>query len=229
MKSSYLSRKAINFILLLMILILSFLTEAQAQNASHSEFLSLNYISPSKLIEALTITKTETGCYQVVSDSGCVQLFLNHATNQVLLSGNKNQIDRLTKVIKLFDVPPRQIVIEAKIVEIDNQKSREIGLEWQTLLDQYTFPRVYVSWDLTKNKQDDHDYSADRTSIRTGTSATLRIGDFLKLVQESGTRKILNVPHIVTTNNKTGTIFDGQKIKYVAQLSSYGNIYEPQE
>lgn len=229
MSSSDFIKNAICLFLCSLFLIPSILINAQTQNPFHSEYISLNYISPSELIEALAITRGETGCYQVFSDSGSVQLYLNQATNQILLSGDKNHIEKLIEFIKIFDVPPRQIVIEARIVEIDNQKSREIGLDWQTLLDQYTFPRIDVNWDLNKEKRNNDRYSTDRKSIRTSSSSNLRIGDFLKLVQESGAGKILNVPHIVTTNNKTGTIFDGQKIKYVAQLSSYGNIYETQE
>lgn len=200
-----------------------------------TESVSLNYASPDELQQSLSMNKDESGCYELLLNNNSIAVRFDYSSNKILLTGSKTNVDLAQNIIALLDLPPRQIVIEAKIVEIDNEKLREIGIDWQDLLDNTGLNGITLSYNYTTNEQKQitpyNKQRADRTdkSMRGSLDINQNVGDFLKILQETGSGKIINIPHIVTTNNKKGTIFDGKRLNYVANISSYANIYETKE
>jgi len=212
-----------------------------------TETVALKYLSPMELIESLMLKTSATENYELLLNNAVVQFRFNSANNEVLLTGYLPGINEAKKMIGLLDVPPRQIVIEVKILEVDNQKISDIGLDWQNLLDKV---RVNASYNRNTSRNHDEytfteiDQSSSITSTNTekvkGTDndrhAYYNIGlgpvypsDLIHLIQESGAGKIINVPCIVTINNRQGRILDGDRITYVNRYSSYSNLYETQE
>ncbi|MEJ2629238.1 MAG: hypothetical protein P8078_11855 [bacterium] len=206
-----------------------------AQNSYHSEFYNLKFISPDDLISTLSLSSDKFGCYQYHFDSSVVKIRINFNNNKILLSGNVSDIVEIQTILEEIDIAPRQIIIEAKIIEIDNELSKELGFDWNYLMDKIEVSRISANWQWDKDviNDDDRDYNRTNTRVTKSTRADILNGislsKFLNLIQESGAGKITNVPQIVTTNNKKGTIFDGEKIKYVSSLSSYNNIYKTDE
>ena len=208
-----------------------------------SNLVDLSYISPQQLIQSLSLVKDNSGCYSYSSGKIPIQIRINESTNQVIVTGPDAGVQELKRIIGLLDLAPRQIVIEAKIVEIDNEKSSETGFDWKYLLGKIEITRASANWDWQKNDQETRrenspasenyfgrdKYTTERKSASLSNETKMNLGDFLRLVQESGAGKITNVPRIVTVNNQKGTIFDGSKVKYVVQMSSYSNIYQTDE
>lgn len=211
--------------------------EAQELSSFTTESVSLNYLSPGEVAEALRLNSPNGATHEFTINNSVVQVRFNYAANHVLLSGDKQSIAQVKQIISLLDVAPRQIIIEVKIVEVDNQKFDEIGIDWQNILNDLsiisTFRKAIDTRTSTqtilpdlprenKSKTDDED--------RDGrVSFNAQVGDFLKMVQEHGAGKITNVPRIVTINNKKGTILDGHRILYISKYSSYTNLFETQE
>lgn len=214
-------------------ILVSFSLIADEQNSYHSEFYNLKYISPDDLVSTLSLSLDEFGCYQYHFDSSIIKFRISFNNNKILLTGNDSDIVEIKSILKEIDVAPRQIIIEAKIIEIDNEKADELGFDWNYLMDKIEVSRISANWQWDKDVIDDRDYN--RTSTRETKNARadiangISLSQFLNLIQESGAGKITNVPQIVTTNNKKGTIFDGEKIRYVSSLSSYNNIYKTEE
>jgi type II secretory pathway component GspD/PulD (secretin) len=204
----------------------------QESSGEVSKIVELSFITPQQLIESLSLIKDQSGCYQYTSGKAPLQIRFNQSTNQVLVSGPDNGVKELERIIGLFDTAPRQIVIEAKIVEIDNEKSSETGFDWKYLLGKIEVSHLSATWEWQKTNNTNpnaNNYTNERKYVNSADETTLNLGDFLRLVQESGAGKITNVPRIVTINNQKGTIFDGSKLRYVAQMSSYSNIYQTDE
>lgn len=211
---------------------------SQVGDSYTAEKMALRYISPADLMESLSLKESSAEGYELKIDNTVFHLRFNESNNQVLLTGSRAQIAAARELINFFDVPPRQIIIEVQIVEIDNQKFDEIGLDWQNLLDRTRFS-IASSMDKQKSEseidydQDQDSYDRDdkdtRSTFRiTGQISTISVGDLINLVRETGAGEITNIPHIVTTNNKTGKILDGHKITYVNRYSSYSNLFETQ-
>jgi len=236
-------KKQILVIALVCCFLLSGLTIAQEMADFTTETVALKYLSPLELIESLMLKTSATESYELLLNNAVVQFRFNSANNEVLLTGNLPAINEAKKMIDLLDVPPRQIVIEVKIVEVDNQKISDIGLDWQNLLDKV---RVNASYSRTI-RRDEYDFqvtdidqsitdteNVNRKENDRHTSYNIGLGpvypsDLIHLIQESGAGKIVNVPCIVTINNRQGRILDGDRITYVNRYSSYSNLFETQE
>jgi protein transport protein HofQ len=197
-----------------------------------TEIVHLQYITPIELMEELSSQYSFDGRNEVVINSKTVHFTINNATNQVMLTGDANSISSALQLIDFLDVPSRQIVIEAKIVEINNEKMSELGMDWQTLLD-----RTGVSAQPSMSERyDERNINGSITETREsvynffGNASTgLYLGDFLKIIQEKKIGRVTNVPTIVTTNNKEGTILDGSRVTYVTRYSSNSELFETQE
>lgn len=205
--------------------------------AQEMEKMKLDYVTPLELIESLDISNSPSG-YHLKLDSGYVRIRINQAINELLIYGSQREIEEAKKVINFYDVAPRQIIIEVKIVKINNQKSKEAGFDWQNILNGADFAMGYRKY-TEERKAEDYidgekqpvDKNIDNVSetMMDFTLRTISLSHFLKLVEEKNIGEVVNVPRIVTTNNKEGHILDGHRIKYVARYSSYSNIYETEE
>jgi type II secretory pathway component GspD/PulD (secretin) len=217
---------------------------AQDLAKTTSKKITLQYISSTDLIDA-NIAKADT----VSTVNGNVAIKINSSTNEILLLGSESAIQIASSMIEFLDVPPRQIIVEVKIIEIDNQKIKQAGIDWQQILSKTSIPFQY-RYNRTKSSSTSEDNSlqsntgsspynsnaqssSDRISNSNATdfgiSNSMRISDFLNILEGSDGAKILNVPKIVTINNKKGTILDGSRIIYIDKYASYSNLFQTQE
>jgi type IV pilus assembly protein PilQ len=207
---------------------------AQGPETYNIESVALNYLSPAEVIELLALRQDNSGGFEFSLNNSSIQVHLNYSTNEVILSGSASAIAATKKIISLLDVAPRQIIIEAKIVEVDNEKFNEIGFDLQELLNQTQMSFNYDARSLTNEQtQTDTPYretTQDQMSSQKRVSmSTYSVGEFLKLIQQNGVGKIVNVPKIVTLNNKEGSILDGHRYTYLSKYSSIGRLFETQE
>lgn len=227
-------------IIIALFVVVSLFSQLLAENvqSENCESLHLKYISPQELLQALGISNQSPKGYILSLSNSDVYLRINQFNNQILLSGDQPDIMKSKELISFMDVPPRQIIIEVKIIEIDDSKIRESGIDWQAFLDQLNFGASFQYRDYNTDQKsisgDDGSSSShtDRQEKQTVLSLNLgqiKIGELLKIVQETNIGTITNAPRIVTTNNRTGKLMDGDRITYVSRYSSYSNLYETQE
>lgn len=97
-----------------------------------------NYLPPSDLFRFLGVEQSgECGVMRWGSAVGThiVQVRRNDAANLLLLSGADSDIKVVEKLIREGDVPPRQIKIDVKIVEVNRSRAQDIGIDWDRMLD----------------------------------------------------------------------------------------------
>jgi type IV pilus assembly protein PilQ len=198
---------------------------AQTVGETTSRVVSLKYVSPAELLESLPLSRNESGGLFLKTSRDDVTVQINYANNKVLLTGLERDLDEAGRMIEFLDVPARQIVVEAKIVEVDNQKVLDAGLDWQRLLDRTSGNISYQEMANWRSPGTGNESGNNRVSIQSSISA----GDLISLVEDTKVGRIVNVPRIVTLNNKKATLMDGQRLTYVAKYHSYGGVYETQE
>ena len=197
--------------------------------------IQLKYISPDELIKSLDLETRSSMGYHLNLNGKDAFLRFNSANNQLLISCDSLGVKKAIDIINFMDVPPRQIIIETKIIRIDNQKIRETGFDWQNLLDASNVSFNYQSTRAIRNdeiKREGHDPNNQETKQEmtdrriSANLPNLNIGNLLKIIEAKNVGTITNIPKIVTTNNKMGKIMDGDRITYVTRYSSYSNLYE---
>ncbi len=224
-----------NLKLLIFFLVVFSLISAQpplAKQNLHTAILSLKFISPNELVDNLSGQRQLDENYILKTRYGEVKLLINNSTNQILVTGDSISVLEAKNMIEFLDVAPRQIVIEAKIVELNNERIAELGADWQKFLDRtnlFAQPNLHLShyqreYDTQRNEENLYQFQFNGQIM-----SSITIGDFIKIIEESGIGKITNIPKITTINNKTGILLDGSRVTYVAHYSSYANIYETSE
>jgi len=147
----------------------------------------------------------------LIANDAKVNLHFNNSNNEALLIGNSAGVAKAKELISFLDVPPRQFAIEAKIIQIDNQRINEIGLDWQNLLDKTRFT-AWLDHDKS-TREDEYKFPSapqnDRKNKSIGESVDLRaqsigpIGaaDLLRIIQGSNIETITSVPRIVVSDH----------------------------
>ena len=63
-------------------------------------------------------------------DSRAKRVFVNPEVNAIILYGTQSEYERAKKLLKNLDVELKQVSVEAKILAIDKNASKNLGVEW---------------------------------------------------------------------------------------------------
>jgi len=90
-----------------------------------SEVFQLEFISAEQVLEAIT---------SALSPNGKVKVFPKFSqakySNVLLVTDTQESIERIRPIIKKLDKKVRQVMIEAKFVEVQLNKNDELGIDW---------------------------------------------------------------------------------------------------
>ncbi len=89
-----------------------------------SEFVQVNYAKASDLAELLG----ESGKGAIMSERGSVAI--DERTNTLLVKDTANNIADIRRLVATLDVPVRQVLIESRIVVVNDDFSRDLGVRW---------------------------------------------------------------------------------------------------
>ncbi|KAF0123631.1 MAG: type IV pilus assembly protein PilQ [bacterium] len=138
-------------------------------------------------------------------------------TNSILIADIKGVVREAKKIIGDLDTPPRQVQIEARIVQSNPTFTRELGIQWGG-----TYSRGVSSGTYTVSGTAGSNYAINLPSslIHGGLGAAFinssAILDLKLTAMEKDEKiKIISRPSIVTMNNKEATIEQGVQIPYV--------------
>jgi type II secretory pathway component GspD/PulD (secretin) len=196
------------------------------------------FLSPVAVVQLLgAFSIGEGDFWRWIDDenSGEMNIRLNPAANLVLFNGPESLIDKAMAIITKSDIAPRQIEIEVWIVEINADKAEDLGYDWTNLLNRSW---ATVDWTYDETEQDIKTTSSqfgnsserwtgnDRIDRRVVARANTELLSSLHILQEQGFGSVRVAPRILTLNNRSATIIDGQRVTYVTRYSSYTNLYE---
>ena len=93
----------------------------------HTRIIQLKYAAPSNVLGSVQATFSDKRS-KVVPDT---------RTSQLVLSATEKELDNAEKLIEKLDLPPKQVLIEAKLIETSMNPSTIKGIDWSgTLLNQ---------------------------------------------------------------------------------------------
>lgn len=162
-------------------------------------------------------------------------------SNTLIVTAGKEDLNRAAELLERLDVPPQQVMIEARIVEASEGVSRDLGVKfgfsgvnaryaWSSNLDNAQANR-HAYQDFRNNTSPDIRYAlganvnlpvAAATSgialIRAVSSGAL--GLELAAQQAQNRARILSSPRILTQNRKEALIESGTEVPYEESTSS---------
>ncbi|MDO4178887.1 MAG: type II and III secretion system protein [Phascolarctobacterium sp.] len=184
------------------------MSEEQSKKAGLNLFsFKLNYAKASELKDVL----------QNLAASGKVSA--EPISNTIFYYGSQNESSKLKKAIQIMDVPTKQITLEAKILSISRENSRDLGINW--------------SWDsIPQNSFASDDSSTDADyggRFKFWRGYSFNFAAKLNALITSGKAKILARPHIITIPGKEASIFIGDHIPVQTEKHTNSESYTTTE
>lgn len=145
------------------------------------------------------------------SSSGAV-LSINRSTGTIIITANKMQIEEAEKFInRVRDVINKQVVIEAKIVEITLSDGLKYGIDWSAVL------KIQESTTTISQSKFNSVVSASGPLSAINFSSS----DFtlvLQALEEQGNVKVLSNPTITIVNGQTGLLSAGRTTSFISKV-----------
>lgn len=206
---------------------------AWAQSETRVSTFKPQYLPPAELAQILGVRgdgARGTMEWRAGGETHAVEIRRNDAANLLILTGSVDDVAAAEAMVKVADVPPRQIMVEATIVEVDRDRLKDLGIDWSMIS-----TRADVLQERFKRTSKRHSTSPPFPDIDTRDKSTddaLRIAagvslnQSLKLLEETGAATFRDAPRILTLNNRRATILDGQRVTYITRYAAYTNLFE---
>jgi general secretion pathway protein D len=150
------------------------------------------------------------------------------ATNSLVITALPEDYQTLIEVIKKLDIPRRQVYVEAAVVEISLEKTRDLGVEFRFTGDPNNSSEQGfggTSFGLI-NQVATNPLSISGLAIGIiegtvtfGGQTFLNIGAFLQAIQQTSDINVLSTPHLLTTDNQEAEIVVASNIPFVTATS----------
>ena len=155
-------------------------------------------------------------------DGGDVVVYNN--TNQIVLQGPQDWIDKMSVAIRKLDRKPRQIFVDAIIAEISDQTTKRLGLQFSGSKGKLGVGNFTdnAGTNLSSFGVNGQLSSVTGGVISIGPSATLvpNMGALLTALEADTQNKILATPSLMTTENSEASILVGQNVPFITGKTS---------
>jgi len=180
---------------------------------SITEYFPLSYASAEKISAHLTAILT--------SDKG--QVSVAEHVNMVIMTDTASKIEQAREIIRKLDLVTSQIMIEAKVVEVTKNFSRELGVGL-SFTERY-IPTAGVS-DFTVALNHPISKPGNTGSFnffRLFGSSLTALNAEIAAAEVKGEVKVVSSPRILTLDNKMATIKQGLEFAYLERDDTGGS------
>jgi len=152
-------------------------------------------------------------------------------TNTLIITAIRSDMDKIKTYLGKMDVPERQVMIEARIVEASSSFTMNLGVSWGTHYRDGTASFLGI------NQMDNSFGGLTSPAVTTGQSgnagtnmgisfgrlaSNIQLDMRLNAAATAGLIKVVSTPKIATLNNKTAKIIQGQSIPYQNTTATTG-------
>jgi type II secretory pathway component GspD/PulD (secretin) len=126
-------------------------------------------------------------------------------TKTLIVSDLPHNMPRVAELIRLFDKPPRQVFIEAKILEVSLSDQYQLGVNWNAVFDGVN-PRFQLDGTVRRPILGPDNPGIGALTYRTilGTGGDLEV--MVEALKTVGQTKILSNPHVAVVDGEEASI-----------------------
>ena len=213
-----------------------------------SEFLQVNYAKASDLAELMKGKGGASKGNSMLSERGSVAI--DERTNTLLVQDVSENLAQIRRLVSTLDIPVRQVLIESRIVIVNDDFSRELGIRWGvTAVNDTSDGLIAVSGSnsgtntivnsaLNNLQSTGSPYpvqlpaQGDRYNVNlpvanpAGRLGLALLGEDylvdleLSAAQAEGRGEVISSPRVITANQKEASIRQGVEIPYQESSSS---------
>jgi type IV pilus assembly protein PilQ len=131
-------------------------------------------------------------------------------TNSVLLQDLPQQVGIAQQLIEKLDVPVKQILIEARLISVDNDFERELGIHYANMPSSYVEGKSFI--------HNVGQYSLAVAKLADGSLLDVK----LAALENAGHARLISSPSLFTANQQSASIEAGEEIPYQEVSESGG-------
>ena len=183
------------------------------------ELIQVNYAKAADMAKLFqSVTKADAG----QSERGSITV--DDRTNSIIAYQTQDRLDELRRIVSQLDIPVRQVMIEARIVEANVNYNKQLGVSWSGSRSgngNFTISGGATSSTGTNSPFVDLGVGSATSGIGIGFltgSTTLDLQ--LSAMEASGNGEIVSQPKVVTSDKETAKILRGTEIPYQEASSS---------
>ncbi len=211
----------------------------------YSEFLQVNYAKAGDLSELIL---GGTGGKTMLSERGSIGV--DERTNTVLVQDTAERLQEVRRMVRTLDVPIKQVLIESRIVVVNDDFSRDLGIRLGVTTNSINSDSIVVTsasgvgannylgsivdalndpTGLTvpefPNLSERYNVNVPISSAAGRFSLAVLESDYLvdlelTALEAEGRGEIVSTPRVITANQKQATIKQGVEIPYQQSASS---------
>ncbi|MBK5276688.1 MAG: type IV pilus secretin PilQ [Desulfuromonadales bacterium] len=150
-------------------------------------------------------------------------------TNTVIVNAVEQLMEEIEKLVKVIDVPEKQVMIEARIVEASSTFTRSLGVNWGVHYRDGSASFLGINQlDTSFGGQASTAAPTSGLSGSSGGAMGISFGTLtsnisldlrLNAAASAGLINIVSTPKVATLNNKTAKITQGQQVPYTSATS----------
>lgn len=139
-------------------------------------------------------------------------------SNQILVRVFPGRHEEVEKLIRLLDEPTKEVLIEARVLQVILKPGYDMGIDWTALINSSSGKSKFNIKGLFPNEN-----TSGGTSFGQIGVGTINAGDFatqLQALQQVSDTKILSSPQILVTNNEEAKIHIGDTVPYIVSTTN---------
>ena len=154
---------------------------------------------------------------KLVSESANIEFYKPEKT--LIVEDITKNLDQIEKVLDALDVPPRQVLIETRILQVRLNDDTSLGIDWNHAFNSFFDSSGSVS-------------TQGFTGATQGFFFNILSGDFtlfLEALQNITDVSTLSSPSLLALDNKEATIIIGEKLGYHVTTATEGTVLQSVE
>jgi type IV pilus assembly protein PilQ len=178
----------------------------------------VNYADLPSIVTQFTALKTDRG-----------MITQDQRTNKIIVKDVKTALADMRNILKNLDIPEKQVMIEARIVEASTTFTQSLGVNWgihyrdgsASVAGINAFDTSFGGLASTSAPTSGVSGSSGATAgISFGTLASnIKLDMRLNAAATAGLIRIVSTPRVATLNHKSAKITQGQQIPYTSSTS----------
>ena len=134
-------------------------------------------------------------------------------SNRIVVTDTKTKIEDIRKLVKAFDIKEKQVLIEAKIIQIILDNDHKMGVDWEAIVQDYHNLDLVTDFDVLTSTE-------KKGKLSIGTLSSDDYTFLIEALETVGETNILSSPSITAVNNKEAKILVGTTQPYVTTTTT---------
>lgn len=135
------------------------------------------------------------------------RVFVDSRSRQVIVTDFPSQLDLIASRIMLLDVPKRQALIEARILNVSLRDEVKVGIDWEVLEESINDLHIRGSFPALAPQED-----GIRLSVGDLESSDFNV--VVDALETFGRTELLSSPRVMVADGQTATIHVGSQVPY---------------